>query len=58
MKALTKKRSLAGKSVRKSATKQKVSKKNTGFEKAWAFWKTIQLDMSGFTFNRKEANAR
>jgi len=58
MKALTKKRTLAGKSPRKSATKQKVSKKNTGFEKAWAFWKTIQVDMSGFTFNREEANAR
>ena len=58
MKAVTKKRSLAGKSTRKSAAKPKASKKNSGFEKAWAFWETIQADMSGFTFNREEANAR
>lgn len=29
-----------------------------GFEKAWAFWKTAQLDLSNFKFNREEANAR
>lgn len=33
-------------------------KKNTGFEKAWNFWKDIQVDLSQFKFDREEANAR
>jgi len=56
MKAVIKKRT-SGKSIRKRASKQKAGKKVTGFEKAWAFWKTIQVDMSGFKFNREESNA-
>ena len=34
------------------------NQKNKGFEKAWEFWKTARVDLSGFKFNRQEANAR
>lgn len=33
-------------------------KPGRGFEKGWEFWKTAQLDLSNFTFDREEANAR
>lgn len=43
----------------KKTTKQNpVRKKNPGFEKAWKFWKNIQVDLSQFKFDREEANAR
>jgi hypothetical protein len=45
--------------VFKSEERQKATrKKNTGFEKAWNFWKDIQVDLSRFKFDREEANAR
>ena len=28
-------------------------KKSTGFEKAWGFWKTTQLDLTNFKFDRE-----
>jgi hypothetical protein len=34
------------------------SKPSHGFEKAWEFWKSAHVDLSGFTFDREEANAR
>lgn len=47
--------------TKKAATKKRVKKRkpaNKGFDKAWQFWKNTQIDLSGFTFNREEANAR
>jgi hypothetical protein len=35
-----------------------MSKRSAGFEKAWKFWREIQVDLSQFKFDREEANAR
>ena len=48
------------KKIKNSPRKTIVTKnqKNKGFDKAWEFWKTVHVDLSGFKFNREEANAR
>jgi hypothetical protein len=55
----------ATKRIIKSVAKKKTDragestkKQSRGFEKAWEFWKTAQLDLSNFKFDREEANAR
>lgn len=54
--AITKTRKTKKVASKKSLKKQK--RTNKGFEKAWQFWKNTQIDLSGFSFNREEANAR
>ena len=53
----TKKKDSATKRVSKN--KSSVRKKNNhSFEKAWVFWKEVQVDLGNFKFDREEANAR
>jgi hypothetical protein len=40
------------------ARKSMSNKRKQAIEKAIAFWKTTQIDLTGFSFNREEANAR
>jgi hypothetical protein len=48
----------AGKKNKAKRTFKSVKNKSQGFEKAWEFWKTAQIDLSTFKFDREEANAR
>jgi hypothetical protein len=44
---------------KKVRSKKRFGKKaNPGFAKAWEFWKTTQIDLSNFKFDREDANAR
>jgi hypothetical protein len=47
---------------KKKAARKLVAKKskkaNKGFDKAWEFWKTANVDLSNFKFDREEANVR
>ena len=42
----------------KKKAAQTKKKTSPGFKKAWGFWKTVQIDLSQFKFDREEANAR
>jgi hypothetical protein len=45
------------KKVAKKVKSKRVSKTKSSFDKAWDFWKTVQVDLSNFKFDREEANA-
>ena len=48
----------AGKKNKAKRALKSEKNQNHGFEKAWEFWKTAQIDLSTFKFDREEANAR
>jgi|JI102314A2RNA_FD_contig_31_2427499_length_757_multi_4_in_0_out_0_2 hypothetical protein len=48
----------ASKKTKRVVEKSLSNKRKRAIEKAITFWKNTQLDLSGFSFNREEANAR
>ncbi|MBY0433789.1 MAG: hypothetical protein K2U26_06735 [Cyclobacteriaceae bacterium] len=57
MATITKKRK-TGIAKNERGTKRTAKRTGRGFEKAWEFWKTAQVNLSNFRFDREEANAR
>ena len=52
------KRAVSSKKVRKSSVNKVKSKRENAIEKAISFWKDHAVDLSNFSFDRTEANAR